>query len=113
MGDEDVASREILRRWLAKAQAEGGVPDEVLQKRARVRTSWSALIEVRDRREERIRGRIFNVSEDGLGIQCRTKIPEWAEVRIHLRGEPDEVLNGVVVHCTETVGGFKIGIRPK
>jgi hypothetical protein len=56
-------------------------------------------------------GRVRDVNENGVGIQCRTAIAEWTEVRIQLQDQPDEYVDGVVVHCTETVGGYKIGVR--
>ena len=55
--------------------------------------------------------RTLTVTDNGIGIQCHARIPEWSEVRIHREDEPDEFVDGVVVHCTETIGGYKIGVR--
>ena len=89
------------------------MPDTVLQKRTAVRITWYVLIEVRGGDKEPIQARIRDVTGEGLGIQCRVNFRERSELRIRLADQPDEFLDGVVVHCTETIGGFKIGIIPR
>jgi hypothetical protein len=111
MADKD--AHETLQRWLARAEADEGMSDEVLNKRDSARTTWSAHIIILGGSGEKIHGRIRDVTEDGLGIHCRSKINEYSEVRVQLEDDPDEHIDGVVVHCTQTVGAFKIGVRLK
>jgi len=53
-----------------------------------------------------------DISETGIGIRCRQQInaDELVELRFHL----DDVLYATrarVVHCTQTLGGYKVGLQ--
>lgn len=54
-------------------------------------------------------GRTLNVASDSLAIVCRTPIAAGSRVRVALPS--GRFCEADVVHCTQTVGGFKIGMR--
>lgn len=55
---------------------------------------------------------LLEVSDPGLMLRSREEIPQHASVFIEAY-IGDEVVNlaGTVMHCTATVGAFKIGVR--
>lgn len=52
----------------------------------------------------------INVSYNALGITCRQEFRQRDRIRIR-RAFGEKWTNAQVVHCTPTVGGFKIGVR--
>lgn len=57
-------------------------------------------------------GRPLNASEAGLMVRLNQSIPSRTRLRIEV--EIDQVkfaLSGSVVHVTDTVGGYKVGIE--
>jgi uncharacterized membrane protein len=57
-------------------------------------------------------GRLLNASEGGLMVKLVESIPAKTEVQVEVA--IDDVaftIPGRVVHATETVGGFKIGVE--
>ena len=102
----------VFERWLAQAREEG-VDDGVLNKRSCSRIAWAIYVEVAGEGAERLTGRTRDISEGGIGLQCRKPLPERTRVRIYRTDtpNPDEYVEGEVVHSTGTVGGFKIGVR--
>ena len=80
-------------------------------------TSWIVGLEVVDSASGKVlfHGRTRNISEDGIGVHCRQKVAFSTNVRLYRddREDPEEHVEGEVIHCTGTVGGFKIGIRVK
>ncbi len=51
-----------------------------------------------------------NVSPDSLGVICKKRIAIYANVRVRL-ASGGEWSDAQVAHCTETVGGFKVGLK--
>ncbi len=55
---------------------------------------------------------LMQLSAEGLTARSHLAIPEETHVSIHWhQGEQDLVLLGQVRHCTQTVGGYKVGIK--
>lgn len=53
----------------------------------------------------------MNISADGITLKGASEIPIGSRVVVHLNPEGSWfALAGKVVHCTGTLGGFKIGI---
>lgn len=55
---------------------------------------------------------LFNVAAGGLMIMAKEEMPigVWVDLQIEL--EEDAFLSiGMVCHCTQTVGGYKVGVR--
>ncbi len=57
---------------------------------------------------------LLNISNSGLMLKGETEIEEKTEVLIEINpdGNPFHVV-GVICHCTQTLGGFKIGVNLK
>ena len=59
-------------------------------------------------------GRVLNASDGGLMIKQYQDIPSDTQLQIEATiGEESFALAGRVAHCTQTVGGFKVGIELK
>ncbi len=57
-------------------------------------------------------GRLLNASDDGLMVKQYESIPDETELRVEATiGDEVFALTGRVIHATQTVGGFKIGIE--
>jgi len=55
--------------------------------------------------------RVTQVSAEGLTLRSQARIPLRAQVAIELRlGKPPLLVFGQVIHCTQTVGAFKVGV---
>ena len=57
-------------------------------------------------------GSLLNVSSNGVMIKQREEIS--SDTTVMMRATPcgeTAVLKGRVIHCTETVGGFKVGVE--
>jgi hypothetical protein len=60
-----------------------------------------------------LRVKLLNASLDGVMVLSREEVPENVQVVMAFNGdeEIEYVLAGEGVHCTSTVGGYKVGIR--
>ncbi|MCG8404880.1 MAG: PilZ domain-containing protein [Phycisphaerales bacterium] len=55
---------------------------------------------------------VVNISLEGLTAKGNTEIPIGTKAFVEMNPEGTPfVMAGEIVHCTETLGGFKIGIR--
>ena len=55
---------------------------------------------------------VLDVSNDGLMLRSREQVPLQTPLAIELYfGEQTITIFGTVVHCTQTVGAFKIGVK--
>jgi hypothetical protein len=52
--------------------------------------------------------RLANVSSNSIGIVTDRPVPERTEAVVVIDGERYE---GATIHCTQTIGGYKVGIR--
>jgi len=56
-----------------------------------------------------VRGRTLNVASDSLAVVCRQPVSAGSRVRVTLPS--GRFCDADVVHCTQTVGGYKIGMK--
>lgn len=55
---------------------------------------------------------LLQISAEGITARARQMIPNDIAIMIHWhRDEQDLVVLGKVVHCTQTIGGYKLGIQ--
>ena len=55
---------------------------------------------------------VLDVSNDGLMLRSREQVPLQTPLAIELYfGDQTITVFGTVVHCTQTVGAFKIGVK--
>jgi hypothetical protein len=88
------------------------VDDEQLKKLAVYRPVLPAAAEACGQRRIERRAAVLQVSDDGLMVRCHHQIPIHTPVAIDARvGDAAVSLAGVVRHCTQTVGAYKIGIE--
>ena len=114
MADTESDAVSLLARWVERARQAGGITDAGLGRRRHLRVTWggSAELVLTAGGERRIPCRLRDVSLAGVGLHCREQVPVGAAVRVYLP-EEDEFIEGEVIHCTMTVGGFKVGVRPR
>ena len=99
--------------WLQQARQTGRT-NAYAGKRRTPRTTWHAALEVYVSKSA---GRSVthyatarDISEGGIGLQCRQAIPDCTLVQICQAGE----LKGVwamVMHCTRSLSGYIIGLE--
>lgn len=104
---------EIIAQWLheAKQEHEG---DTWLNRRRRKRFRWSSPLDIYAACHEHLKAPIpadaCDLSEIGMGFRCRIKIPRETIVFICRRGTSEGV-RARVTACTQTVGGYRIGVQ--
>ena len=55
---------------------------------------------------------VLDISNDGLMLRCREEVPVHTPLAIELYfGDQTIMVFGTVVHCTQTVGAFKTGVK--
>ena len=114
MSTAQLAAKPVFQRWFDRALGTGEPNLLTEAKRQSERIVWIAPAAVLLRNSDpqrRIPGRIQDISREGVGIHCREPISPGTPVRIYA-GVPfsqDEFIEGIVTHCTATMGGFKIG----
>jgi len=88
-------------------------PEHRRQDRRRYTPLGSArLVFKQDGRPQVRGGKVLNVSSRGMLVWQREDINWGTKVVVQARlGETDTLLFGHVAHCTETVGGFKVGVE--
>lgn len=110
----ELAGEKLLGQWLDSAR-QLGKPHEPLRRRAHPRYTapddyYIATSQPTTATPTFAKG--YNVSASGLGLLSHTPIaadtPVWVKCD---QNEGDECwLEAVVAHCTQTVGGYKIGL---
>lgn len=105
-----------FQRWL-RYLAENAEHDGAEQvKRGEPRMGVYGAAEVRLASEEfgdkPVRGSVLEASTQGLMLRSRERIPLHAKVTLTAYLDDETfALSGTVVHCTQTVGAYKVGIR--
>ena len=112
-----MASKHVeIPGWLLEA-LEGEPTDDVPNKRAESRRVWYRLasVQIHDGVSEKLSSvKITNVSSEGIGFVSR----QCLEVGDRLQLIPDGDSNGSapigpvnvrIIHCTQTVQGYKVG----
>ena len=105
-------SRETLKAWLDEAQS-AGQPEPILGERRHPRFLWVMYVEVMKigNAAEKSPCRIRDISEGGIGLFCHQKWSTEEPVRICRPNQRGQHVDGKVVHCTQTVGGFLVGVE--
>ncbi len=102
----------LVRGWVRRAAITGRT-DSYEGKRQNARTSWSVPVVLRLNEDgfERI---LYTMSRDvslsGLGVVGKERLPVMTQVEIWV-GSEDRCVMGRVMHCTQTIGGYVIGIE--
>lgn len=104
---DEARSREVIVNWLEEAKF-FGQKDPHAVRRADPRYTWTRPMELM------VDGTIHyvytrDVSRDGVGLTCRERLDDESRVQLR-RDSNDPWVPARVVHCTQTVGAFKIGI---
>ncbi len=113
----DVGSEEqnTAQQWLADACL-AGQEYEYAGKRHYQRTTWQVpiTVEILDgtRAGEHEYAMARDISESGMGFRCRRAVPVWSLVRITV-DQDGSYVHAQVKSCTDTIGGFLIGVEFK
>ncbi len=114
LAKEDV--RRIVAAWVNDA-SENSPPDSYYGKRQVHRYVWPAAIEVVLNRGQSDEQRFYvtgqDVSEEGMGLFGRHKLPYRTTIWLRYADEGDggPWLPALVVHSTQSVGGFRTGVH--
>jgi hypothetical protein len=111
---EDV--RRVVATWVNDASA-NSPPDSYYGKRRVRRYTWPAAMEVvlnrgqPDEQQFYVTGQ--DVSEEGIGLFGRHKLTRGTTIWLRRADEGDESpwLLALVVHSTQSVGGFRTGVH--
>ena len=99
--------------WVQEALREGEATDGVPNKRAEPRLSWHATCTAKPLRTQDLGPfsvRVFNVSSGGLGVIARRRVEPGERLLLTpLGAAATEAVRVRVIHCTQTVQGYKIG----
>lgn len=114
MGERNQAK--ALPAWIQEA-FDGEPTDDVLNKRSEPRYIFASSASLRPLEGgvegTPIRVRIFNVSESGVAFVARQELPQGQLLTLHPCYEEsdggDTTVSARVIHCTQTVQGYKIG----
>jgi len=101
-----------LPAWMSETLVEGDPVGGIRNKRGedRLVSALYCLIERDGQPGESLSAQVYNVSERGLGMIVRK--PLRAGQRIQLSpgdGSEADRITATVVHCTQTVQGYKVG----
>jgi hypothetical protein len=103
----------VIADWLAEARITG-TEDAYRGKRRWPRVTWQVPVTLEvhpgERRSRTCHATSRDISEGGLGLRLRQRLPAMAPVRVFI-GEDERSVRGRVVHCTDTLGGFIVGVE--
>ena len=102
-----------IETWLREAERIGQI-DGYMGRRRWVRYSWHVPLEI-DTKDRFNRPVILlatgrDISTGGLGVHCRTKLPAMSVVSVR-RFDQKSAVQVRVMHCTQTVNGYRIGME--
>ena len=99
--------------WLAEARRYGR-EDVYAGKRQHVRVTWEApvTVVVYDGRQagETDHATTRDISSGGLGLRCRRPLAVHSLVAV-VSEIDGQCVHATVMHCTETLGGFLVGVE--
>lgn len=111
--ENDGAKQTELPDWVREAIEEGEFTDDVPNKRGESRRVWTLMCSAESRDGPAgypVTARVFNVASGGVGLITRRRIEPAQRLRLIPEGaSEDAAINVRVMHCTQTVQGFKIG----
>ncbi len=108
-------TRQALERAVEAMLAQG-TGDRWLARRSKPRCPVDTQVEVLTTDDEGQERRVYaycrDLSSIGIGIRAREPLPHPSQVTVHF-ALPDGMYaaRARVAHCTQTVGGFKIGLE--
>lgn len=112
MAIRKMRTNNLLRTWLEDAKG-WGQGDTYLGKRRHPRYRWRVAVDVE---VVSVGGETYtasaltrDISEGGIGLECRRAIELHSTIRIRMMGEPYGV-EGVVVHSGECMGVHIVGV---
>lgn len=101
-----------LERWRQYVTENGDGEMSRQVKRGEPRVDVFGAAEIETQAEGSVRCSVLEISTHGLMMRSRTRLPpSTAVVVTAYLGDESFALTGSVVHCTQTVGAFKIGIQ--
>lgn len=109
MSDQaSAAARAVILSWVDEAQSEGKT-DAYRSKRALPRHTWDRPLEMLiEDKVEYVYAR--DINSKGVGLVCKTRLQPQGVV--HIRSNDAEPwVRCRVVHVTQTVGAYKVGVE--
>jgi hypothetical protein len=105
-------TQDLIDLWLADAKLYGQ-KDPYLGKRRHPRYQWKMPVDMDvlsiDGSQCRLYAQTRDISEGGIGLECRQQLEPDSRVRIRLEGQL-EAIEGYVVHCTQGLGKYLVGV---
>lgn len=101
-----------LPQWLTEAILEGDSTDALLNKRHEERTisALYCMIERDGNTGAPLTAQVYNVSPNGMGMITRKPLTAGQCIKLAPGDDSDGApVRAVVVHCTQTVQGYKVG----
>lgn len=101
-----------LPQWLTEAILEGDAVEGLLNKRHEDRTisALYCMIERDGVTAEALSAQVYNVSPHGMGMITRKPLTSGQRIQLSPGDDSDGApVRAVVVHCTQTVQGYKVG----
>ena len=109
----EVETTAVAKDWLDEAQGESDAEDHTRRHRD-PRTRWEVDLEIHVLQPSGptkvLYAKSFDISEGGLGLVCRTRIPPYSKVIVCRAGEMTGV-STVTQSCTQTLTGYLIGTQ--
>ncbi len=110
---DQAEAAEIIRGWVADAELDG-VADVYSGKRRWPRVKWQVPVMIEALPSGERQSSMFvtsrDISEGGIGVWCNQAIEPGTMIRLFV-DDGEEHVEGRVRQCTETVGGFIIGVE--
>jgi len=105
--DEHADQNDLIRLWESLGDPQEGGEYRRNDARRPVPAGLSATVAVG---RKQVVATLVNVSQTGLELKSRVRIPERSSVQVCLR-DGGQWLRAQIAHCTGTIGGYKIGLR--
>ncbi|RJP38594.1 MAG: PilZ domain-containing protein [Phycisphaerales bacterium] len=103
----------IIRGWVADAELDGA-SDVYSGKRRWPRIKWQVPVMIETLTTGQRQTSLFvtsrDISEGGIGVWCNQPVEPGTMIRLFV-DDGEEHVEGRVRQCTETVGGFIIGVE--
>jgi hypothetical protein len=110
--DETGTQDRLIAAWLTEAKRDG-IVDDYAGKRRWPRVTWQTQVTLQidtPRGTRTVFAAARDISEGGIGLRVRERLAAMTPVRVII-GETNEFVIGRVAHCTDSLGGFVIGIE--
>ncbi len=106
MNEQSVERNGLFELWLS-VEGPSGLPEKKRSEpRRHVPPEVPAILSLNGRE---ITVAVLNVSRRGLGVASRVELAPNTEVLVRLF-EGDDWLHARVVHCTRSIGNYKVGL---